>query len=150
MYLYVVTPTHHWAVADRSSVGLPRTVGKRCGPPGSPGCSHSLPPLIVRAASGGWDPLVASTSAEAGLPVAVVTPRPARDSALGRRATTDILDAQVSARFAAVVQPWGQSASGWPPLARPSVTGDRRLSSGRSKSRPIWTGADHPAEPGPA
>ncbi len=65
------------------------------------------PRLIVLEASGGWELLVASSLAEAGLPVAVVTPRQVRDfaKAIGQLAKTDTLDAQVLARFAEVVQP---------------------------------------------
>lgn len=65
------------------------------------------PTLVVLEATGGYErPLVAALTA-AGLPVAVVNPRQARDfaKALGRLAKTDTLDAQVLARFAAAVQP---------------------------------------------
>ena len=65
------------------------------------------PQLIVLEASGGGETLVASTSAEAGLPVAVVNPRQVWYSAraIGPLAKTDALDAQVLARFAALVRP---------------------------------------------
>jgi transposase len=65
------------------------------------------PTLIVLEASGGWETLVASTLAEAGLPVAVVNPRQVRDfaRAIGQLAKPAALDAQVLARFAEVVQP---------------------------------------------
>lgn len=65
------------------------------------------PQVIVLEASGGWETLVASTLAEAGLPVAVVNPRQVRDfaRAIGQLAKTDALDAQVLARFAEVVRP---------------------------------------------
>ena len=57
------------------------------------------PELIVLEASGGREVLAASALSEAGLPVAVVNPRQARDfaRAIGQLARTDALDAQVLA-----------------------------------------------------
>ena len=65
------------------------------------------PTLIVLEATGGLELPVTAALAEAGLPVAVVNPRQVRDfaKATGRLAKTDILDAQVLARFAEAVQP---------------------------------------------
>ena len=61
--------------------------------------------LIVREATGGYEAAVAGTLQAAGLPVAIVNPRQARDfaKALGFLAKTDALDARVLARFAAVL-----------------------------------------------
>lgn len=65
------------------------------------------PALIVLEATGGYEmPLVAALQI-AGLPVAVVNPRQARDfaKAVGRLAKTDRLDAAVLAHFAEAVRP---------------------------------------------
>lgn len=65
------------------------------------------PALIVLEATGGLEiPLVNALHA-AGLPVVVINPRQVRDfaKALGLLAKTDRLDAQVLARYAAVIQP---------------------------------------------
>jgi len=65
------------------------------------------PALVVVEATGGLEaPLVAALAA-AGVPVAVVNPRQARDFAkgVGKRAKTDRIDAAVLARFAEVVRP---------------------------------------------
>src|SRR5262245_15729822 len=65
------------------------------------------PVLVVLEATGGMAVALAGALAVAGLPVAVVTPRPVRDVArsTGRLATTDRLDAQVLARFADRIRP---------------------------------------------
>lgn len=62
---------------------------------------------IVLEATGGYERLVASVLAAAGLPVVVVNPRQVRDfaKALGKLAKTDRIDAEVLARFAAAVRP---------------------------------------------
>jgi transposase len=65
------------------------------------------PTLVVLEASGGYErPALAALTA-AGLPVALVNPRQARDFArsTGQLAKTDRLDAQALARFAQAVQP---------------------------------------------
>lgn len=65
------------------------------------------PALIVLEATGGYEmPLVAALQV-AGLPVAVVNPRQARDfaKAVGRLAKTDRLDAAILAHFAEAVRP---------------------------------------------
>ena len=67
------------------------------------------PKLIVMEPTGGYElPLVAELQA-AGLPVAVVNARRIREfaRAAGQLAKTDKLDAQILARFAAVMQPTG-------------------------------------------
>ncbi|HEX2065794.1 MAG TPA: IS110 family transposase [Candidatus Thermoplasmatota archaeon] len=65
------------------------------------------PQLVVLEATGGLEAPVVAALGVAGLPVAVVNPRQVRDfaKATGRLATTDALDAQVLAHFAAAVQP---------------------------------------------
>jgi transposase len=65
------------------------------------------PALVVLEATGGRERLAAAARAAAGLPVAGVNPRQVRDftKAVGRLATTDALDAQLLARFAAAVRP---------------------------------------------
>jgi len=63
--------------------------------------------LVVMEATGGFERPVAAALAAAGLPVAVVNPRQARDfaRATGRLAKTDRIDAEVLARFAEAVRP---------------------------------------------
>jgi len=65
------------------------------------------PPLLVREATGGDQRAVVAVLAAAGLPVAVVKPRHARDvaKATGPLATTDALDARALARLAEAVRP---------------------------------------------
>ena len=65
------------------------------------------PALIVLEATGALEVPAAVALAAAGLPVTVVNPRQVRDfaRASGRLAKTDRLDAQVLARFAAVMRP---------------------------------------------
>ena len=65
------------------------------------------PDLVVLEATDGHEPLVATTLASTGLPVAVVTPRQVRHfaRAVGHLAKTDVLDAHLLARCAAVVPP---------------------------------------------
>lgn len=65
------------------------------------------PQVIVIEASGGYESLVATALAAAGLPVAVVNPRQVRDfaKAIGRLAKNDRIDADVLALFGERVQP---------------------------------------------
>jgi transposase len=65
------------------------------------------PKLIVMEATGGYEAAAAAAMAAAGLAVAVINPRQARDFAksLGRLAKTDKIDAKVLARFGSAVQP---------------------------------------------
>lgn len=69
-------------------------------------CSHA-PQLIVVEPSGGYERALVLALSEAQLPVAVVNARQVRDfaKALGQRAKTDGLDAQLLARSAQAVQP---------------------------------------------
>ena len=72
-------------------------------------CQWALrpPTLIVLEATGGYERLAVAVLMAAGLPVAVVNPRQARDfaKATGRLAKTDAIDAQVLALFAQAVRP---------------------------------------------
>ena len=65
------------------------------------------PVLVVLEATGGFERSVIAALAAAGLPVAVVNPRQARDfaRATGRLAKTDRIDAGVLAHFAEAVRP---------------------------------------------
>lgn len=65
------------------------------------------PELIVMEATGGLEIRLASELASAGLPVAVINPRQARDfaKATGRLAKTDRVDAALLAAFAKAVRP---------------------------------------------
>jgi transposase len=65
------------------------------------------PALIVLEATGGYETVVASALAAAGLPLAVVNPRRIRDfaRATGKRAKTDRLDAAAMAHFAEAIRP---------------------------------------------
>jgi transposase len=75
------------------------------------------PELVVLEATAGYERPVAAAIAAAGIAVAVVNPRQARDfaKAIGRLAKTDRIDAEVLARFAAAVEP------------RPSVVPDEEM-----------------------
>jgi transposase len=69
---------------------------------------QAVPPtLIVREATGGYPRAVVAALAAAGLPVAVVNPRQARDfaKATGQLAKTDALDARALAHVAEAVRP---------------------------------------------
>ncbi len=65
------------------------------------------PRLIVMEATGGYQAPVCAALSVAGMPVAVVNPRQVRDfgRATGRLAKTDILDAEVIARFGETLKP---------------------------------------------
>lgn len=67
----------------------------------------TTPTLIVVEATGGMQTLVVAELAAAGLPVAVVNPRQARDfaKATGRLAKTDAIDAEVLANFGQAIRP---------------------------------------------
>lgn len=65
------------------------------------------PALIVLEATGGYETMAAIALAEAGLPLAIVTPRQIRDfaRATGQLAKTDALDARIIAAFGEAIQP---------------------------------------------
>lgn len=75
---------------------------------------RNAPELIVMEASGGYERRPAEVLLEAGLPVAIINPRQARDFArsLGRLAKTDAIDARVLARFGEVLKPGPAKLSG--------------------------------------
>jgi transposase len=75
--------------------------------------------LVVMEATGGYEAALACALQAAGLPVAVVNPRQARDFAksMGRLAKTDRIDARMLAEFAAVLASRGDLASLIRPLA---------------------------------
>jgi transposase len=69
---------------------------------------HGLAPrLIAVEATGGYETVVAAAIGGAGLPLAVVNPAQVRHyaQALGKRAKTDPIDAEVIARFAEATRP---------------------------------------------
>ena len=65
------------------------------------------PQLVAVEATGGFETVVVASLAAAGVPVVVVNPAQVRSfaAALGRRAKTDPIDAQVIAQFAAATKP---------------------------------------------
>jgi transposase len=65
------------------------------------------PECIVVEATGGYELALCSSLAAVGLPVVVINPRHVRDfaKAIGRRAKSDAIDAEVLARFAEAVRP---------------------------------------------
>ena len=73
--------------------------------------------LLVMEATGGYEAPLACALQAAGLPVAVVNPRQARDFAksMGQLAKTDAIDAAMIARYLAVAQenltPWRPDAA---------------------------------------
>lgn len=75
--------------------------------------------LVVMEATGGYEAALACALQAAGLPVAVVNPRQARDFAksMGRLAKTDRIDARMLAQFAAVLARRNDLASLIRPLA---------------------------------
>lgn len=79
------------------------------------------PVLIVLEASGGYEAAAACALQAAGLPVAVVNPRQAREfaRAMGRLAKTDRLDAQLLAEFGAALLARDDLARVLKPLADP-------------------------------
>jgi transposase len=97
------------------------------------------PTLVVLEATGGLEVPVSGALAEAGLPVVVVNPRPARDvaNATGRLAKTDTRDARGRAHVAEAVRPTPRrlpdaQAQGWSALLTrrrqvvPRLTAERR------------------------
>jgi len=65
------------------------------------------PSMVILEASGGYESVVAGILANLGLPVVVVNPRQVRDfaKATGTLAKTDLIDAQILARFGEAVKP---------------------------------------------
>lgn len=86
------------------------------------------PALVVLEASGGYEAAVAAELRAAGLAVAVVNPRRARDfaKATGQLAKTDALDAAVLARFARAIRPEARPAPGPADAELKALVGRRR------------------------
>jgi transposase len=86
------------------------------------------PALVILEATGGFERPVAAALAAAGLPIAVVNPRQARDfaRATGRLAKTDRIDAQMLARFAQAVRPAPRPVSEEEAQALAEITARRR------------------------
>ena len=86
------------------------------------------PKLIVMEATGGLESPIAAELAMAGLSVAVVNPRQARDfaKALGVLAKTDAVDAHILARFAEAIKPDARPLKSSDLMALDSVLTRRR------------------------
>jgi transposase len=86
------------------------------------------PSLVVLEASGGYEAAAAAELRAAGLAVAVVNPRQARDfaKAVGQLAKTDALDAALLARFAQAVRPEARPAPSPADAALKALVGRRR------------------------
>jgi transposase len=83
---------------SRDGAGLEELIGS---------LASVAPQLVAVEATGGFETVVVAALAAAGLPVVVVNPARVRAfaSALGQRAKTDPIDAQVIAQFAAATKP---------------------------------------------
>ena len=81
--------------------------------------------LVVMEATGGYEAALACALQAAGLPVAVVNPRQARDFAksMGRLAKTDRIDARMLAEFAAVLVAPRRPGALHPPAGRCAAAG---------------------------
>ena len=108
----------HWR-AGHDPTGLAELVARLDG---------LAPALVVLEASGGYERPVLAALAAAGLSVAVVNPRQARDFArsTGQLAKTDRLDAQALARFAQAVRPPARPAPPAEPQALAATLARRR------------------------
>ena len=97
MEVMVYEGKEHWAYTNDEK-GLAKLLAKM---------KRLSPCLIVLEATGGYEITVAAELQSHGFPVAVVNPKYIRDFAksTGILAKTDILDAQVIARYAATVKP---------------------------------------------
>jgi transposase len=86
------------------------------------------PELVAVEATGGFETVVAASLAAAGLPVVVVNPAQVRAfaTALGRRAKTDPIDAQVIAKFAAATKPQVRALPDAPTQALADLVARRR------------------------
>jgi transposase len=93
-----IRPSGEAFAVARDGEGLDRLVARLKGHP---------PTLVVLEATGGYETVVASALAAAGLPLAVVNPRQIRDfaRATGKLAKTDTLDAAAIAHFAEAIRP---------------------------------------------
>lgn len=96
------------------------------------------PALVVLAAPGGLEVPLTAALAVAGLPVAGVTPRQARDfaQAIGHLAKTDALDAHLLARCAEAVRPPPRAVPDAAAQARSALLTRRRQSLGTLVAEP--------------
>jgi transposase len=93
-----VHPTGTVLSPSRNGAGIEELIGA---------LAAVAPQLVAVEATGGFETVVVAALAAAGLPVVVVNPARVRAfaAALGRRAKTDPIDAQVIAQFAAATRP---------------------------------------------
>lgn len=93
-----VRPSMEWFAVARDGDGLAQLTAR---------LTDLAVRLIVVEATGGYETVVASAIAAAGLPLAVVNPRQIRDfaRATGKLAKTDRLDAEAIAHFAEAIHP---------------------------------------------
>ena len=91
-------PSGHASAFTRDGEGLAELVGR---------LAAAAPRMIAVEATGGFESTVAAACAGAGLPLVIVNPAQVRAfaQALGRRAKTDPIDAEVIARFVEAVRP---------------------------------------------
>lgn len=89
-----VTPSGEVLVEANDAAGVAKLTGR---------LTELSPDLVALEATGGFETLAAAALSAAGLPVVVVNPAQVRSfaDALGKRAKTDPIDAEVIARFAA-------------------------------------------------
>ena len=93
-----IRPTEEIFQVDNSEEGITQLVKRM---------QETSPDLIVMEATGGYETAAASALGVAGLPLAIVNPRQARDFAksLGRLAKTDKIDASMLAHFGEATRP---------------------------------------------
>jgi hypothetical protein len=93
-----VHPSGEASAVERSGEGLEELTAK---------LRPLAPALVALEATGGFEAVATAALAGAGLPLVVVNPTQVRHyaQALGRRAKTDAIDAEVIARFAAATHP---------------------------------------------
>ena len=96
--LVAARPTGTILRYSRDGAGIEALVGE---------LTSMAPQLIAVEATGGFETVVVASLAAAGLPVVVVNPAQVRAfaTAIGRRAKTDPIDAQVIAHFAEATKP---------------------------------------------
>ena len=91
-------PSGERFAVERNSAGIDLLV---------PRLKELSPRIVALEATGGFETIVAAALAAAGLPVVIVNPANIRnfDKAIGQRAKTDPIDADVIARFAEATKP---------------------------------------------
>lgn len=93
-----VHPTNEAFAVPRTAEGIEEMIGK---------LRPLAPQAVAVEATGGFETVVAASLGAASLPVIVINPAQVRDfaKALGQRAKTDAIDAEVIARFLAATKP---------------------------------------------